>query len=392
MIRKGEQNEALNDALAAIWLAVPESADDKQQLIAAKCRGLIRGYDARWRDAGYAVKMVERVLTAPLVNPATGKRSRTFEIAGKLDVIAEQYGRHVVIDHKTTSESIDDPNAPYWRQLVVEAQPTHYMLLAEENGISVDGAVWDVIKKPDIRPKKLTKAERTAVVSSRRYFDVAVSQASLDWLQANESESLELYEARLSYDCTHERPERYFQRRPVPRLQSEIIDYAHELWAHAEDIRNARNRAKETQRVPPKSPKSCMMFGSPCRFLGICSGHDTVESGNWTLKSHTHRELGEGVSSEALTNSRIGTFLSCKAKHFYEYEMGIERIDEEEKEALFFGSLLHLGLEAWWNCFVPSIGESSNEWISESASAPTVGDEATATDGTTAAGNTQLAE
>ena len=376
MIRKGEQNEALNDALAAVWLAVPESADDKQQLIAAKCRGLIRGYDYHWRNAGYTAIVVERVLTAPLVNPATGKPSRTFEIAGKLDCIAEYAGRRFIIDHKTTSESIEDPNAPYWRQLVVEAQPTHYMLLAESNGLKADGAIWDVIKKPDIRPKKLTKAERAAVVSSRQYFGTSVSQPSLDWLQANENESLELYEARLSHDCTHERPERYFARRPVPRMDSEVVEYAGELWMHAEDIRNARNRARETQRTPPRSPKSCIMYGAPCRFLGICSGHDTVDSGNWTLKPHSHRELGESVGPDALTNSRVGTFLSCKAKHFYEYEMGIERIDEEEREALFFGSLLHLALEAWWNCFL--IGERENDTTESAASAATAVAEAPA--------------
>ena len=82
MIRRGETNEALNDGLAAIWQAVSESAPDNMQLVAAKCRGLLRGYHARWHDAGYVAVMVERVLTSPLVNPATGKRSRTFEIAG----------------------------------------------------------------------------------------------------------------------------------------------------------------------------------------------------------------------------------------------------------------------------------------------------------------------
>jgi hypothetical protein len=27
-----------------------------------------------------------------------------------------------------------------------------------------------------------------------------------------------------------------------------------------------------------------MLYGSPCKFLGICSGYDSPESGKWTIK------------------------------------------------------------------------------------------------------------
>jgi CRISPR/Cas system-associated exonuclease Cas4 (RecB family) len=56
----------------------------------------------------------------------------------------------------------------------------------------------------------------------------------------------------------------------------------------------------------------------------------------------------EGDGRNVLTNSRIRCFQTCRRKHFYEYELGVERQDEEEREALYFGNLWHAALEAWF--------------------------------------------
>lgn len=47
-----------------------------------------------------------------------------------------------------------------------------------------------------------------------------------------------------------------------------------------------------------------------------------------------------------ITNSEQKTFRRCAREHHYGYELGIRPIDEAE--ALRFGSLVHVGLEAWW--------------------------------------------
>jgi hypothetical protein len=53
-----------------------------------------------------------------------------------------------------------------------------------------------------------------------------------------------------------------------------------------------------------------------------------------------------------LTNSRLGVFRTCRRKHYYEYELGIERLDEEEAESLYFGTLWHEACAEWWRCFI----------------------------------------
>lgn len=265
--------------------------------------------------------------------------------------------RKVLFDHKSTSQDITDPNGPYWRQLVVEGQVDHYMLLEWMHGEKCDDAVWDVIRKPSISPKKITKAEIRAVVSLGEYFGLKVSEADKQtFVAGGERETVAMYEARLLHDCTVERPEWYFARRSVPRMDSEILDYARDLWQHSQDILYTRQQ----ERLPPRNSGACMLYGSPCKFLGICSGHDSADSDRWQKKTQIHAELPAEVQDgkELLTNSRIRTFQTCRRKHYYEYDLAIERQDEEEREALFFGTLIHVGLEAWWKALLP---ENAND-------------------------------
>ncbi len=338
-------NPRLAAAIDAINAFIGPNPDPSAALIAAKCRGLLAGYDFRWGNVPLQVEAVEYLIQSDLWNPETGRKSRSFTVAGKVDARLRDGNRTIIVDHKTTSEDISDPNGPYWRQLVVEAQPTHYMLLEWLNGRKIDGAMWDVIRKPGISPKEIkTKREQSEILQFGQYFGRVMSHESLTQLAASGRETLEMYEARLAHDCGHERPQWFFQRRPVPRLDSEILDYARELWEHGQEMLHVRN----TERYARNSG-ACMLYKSPCKYLGICSGHDTVDSDNWTRVACVHRELPlEGDGRDVLTNSRIRCFQTCRRKEYFTYELGLERQDEEEREALYFGSCWHAGQEAWW--------------------------------------------
>jgi hypothetical protein len=287
-------------------------------------------------------------MTSDLYNPETGRKSRSFTTAGKLDVRATEIatGSKILFDHKTTSVDIIDPNAPYWRILQIEGQVSHYMLLEWLNQNKVDFGLWDVIRKPSISPKAVAKADAKEVLASRRYFEFELDDYELGQFEVDSRETTAMYAARLAHDCTHERPDWYFQRRKVARLDAEVRDYAMELWGHAQDILLTRNTGRW-----PRNSGACFTYNSPCKFLGICSGHDSVDSGAWETKAWVHPELpvlnnGRGV--DVLTNSRVRTFQSCRRKHYFQYELGIEKIDEEEKEALFFGNMKHEALEQYF--------------------------------------------
>lgn len=332
----------MDAALKAALEAIPND----ESVIASKVRALLVGYHERYKNDTFQPIEVETVRTAPLMNLATSQPSRTFKIAMKMDLLGVQDGRTGIVDHKTTSEDIDDPASPYWRQLVIEGQLSHYWLGMWLNGVKVDFGQWDVMRKPTISPRQITKAEMSALLNTREWFGYSVDEAEVAKAAETGRETLALYEARLLHDCVTERPARYFQRRTIPRLDADIVEYASELWDLGQEMVTIRRSARHI-----RNSGACMTYGRPCQFLGVCSGHDDIESTNWRKREFVHPELSglSGDGRNLVTNSRIRTFQTCRRKHFYIYELGVEKIAQEDQEALIFGNLWHTALEAYFN-------------------------------------------
>lgn len=333
------------DALTLALEAIDPAASDP--LDAAKARALMTGYDARWRQEAWICEAKEQQFHTAIFNPQTRRKNRTFSTAGKFDGLVSRHGERWLLEHKTTSDDLS-PDSTYWKQLAIDSQVSHYMLASWLAGQRLVGTLYDVIRKPAINPKKLTKAEQQAFLAGRTYYGRRFDDDYvLNWQRDPEArETWEMYGARLTHDCTEARPEWYFQRREIPRLDQDILEYATELWEVAQQIGAARKSG-----VHYRNSAACALFGRPCEFLGICSGYDTPYSDNWQSRQlHSELELSND-GRDVLTNSRLRVFQSCRRKHYYRYEVGIERRGGEEVEALRFGTLMHLALEAWWSAF-----------------------------------------
>lgn len=330
--------------LAEHLSANPWREPEAAAVIAAKVRGLLRGYDARWSDAEWSLEgEPEQTVVLPIVNPETGKPSRTFRQAGKFDGVVTGYGRRALFEAKTTSDDIADPNSTYWRRLAIDSQVSTYFLLKWQEGSRFDAALYDVTRKPAIRPKRLTKADLSEISSRGTYCGFEVDHAEYEAvLRGQGDETPHLYELRLWRETLDE-PERYYQRRMIPRLDADVAEYATELWAIADEIRLARLTGRHF-----RNSAACMEFGRACEYLGICSGYDQPDSGNWTRAENVHAELEIADGRDVLTNSRIKTFQRCRRLHHYRYEVGLRRIQEDEAEALYFGTAWHVALAAWW--------------------------------------------
>lgn len=332
-------------ALDAHLLAHPWRDPDAAAVVGAKVRGLMVGYDARWGDAEWTLDGEPEVtVTLPIVNPETGRTSRTFTQAGKFDGVVTGYGKRLLLEHKSTSDPIVDPDATYWRRLAIDSQVSKYMLLAWQSGDKLDGALYDVIRKPAIRPKRLAKADLAEISARGTYCGFEVERAEYEAvLRGQGEETPYLYALRVARETLTE-PDAYFQRRTIPRLDSDVVDYATELWAIADEIRLARLSGRHF-----RNSSACLEWGRACEYLGLCSGYDDPDSGNWTRAANVHEEL-DGIADgrDVLTNSRIKTFQLCRRKHQLRYEEGLRRIQEDEAEALVLGTALHVALAAWW--------------------------------------------
>jgi hypothetical protein len=331
----------LTRALDALHDALPHAPTEADLVLHVKVRALMIGYDARWRGSEWEALSVEETVVLPVVNPETGRISRTWRQGGKFDGRIEGYGSRLLLEHKTTSDAIDDPDAVYWRRLDIDSQVSKYMLQAWQNeGDKLDGCLYDVIRKPGIRPKKLTKAE-ISEIESGTYLGMPVEAIEAG---AIDRETPDLYEIRLVREVTSD-PSRYYQRRTIYRTDDEVVEYAQELWTIGKEIQRAR-----LHDLVFRNTGACFQFSRACPYLGLCSGHDEVASDRWERVANVHPELDglDGDGRDVLTNSRIKTFQTCRRRHHYQYEVGIRRPDDEDAEALRLGSLMHLALEAWW--------------------------------------------
>jgi len=159
-------DERLAAALAVLEQAIGDGSDPFE---VAKARALMTGYHARWIDEPYEVLEVEVEFNAPLTNPATGSRSKTWALAGKLDVIVrdQRDGRVLIIDHKTASEDIS-AGSSYWKRLRLDSQISTYCVGGKALGYDVAGFVYDVIAKPGLKPLKATPPESRKYTKSTR--------------------------------------------------------------------------------------------------------------------------------------------------------------------------------------------------------------------------------
>ncbi|MAH46993.1 hypothetical protein CMI37_14295 [Candidatus Pacearchaeota archaeon] len=339
-------------ALAAIDRAVGDSMDEKNLVHAAMARGLLHGYHAKWCDAEVdEILAVEQEFTCGIYNLASKRvsKSRTFQLAGKTDLLVRRNGKVCVWDHKTTSEKIAEDDAVYWRHLIVENQATLYLLAQHYQNVAAAGVMWDAIHKPAIRPKSLPKAEQKAITSLGTYCGFGVSENTKNHVLATGREDAELFEYRVARACLDD-PERYFKRKPTLRLREELAAYAEELWQLTQEVAACRRGVAKTDHLPIRNSGACLMHGRPCEYLGICSNMDSPDSDKWRSRESVHEELAtlDSDGRNVLTFSRLRCFQTCQRKHHYRYELGIERQDRITPDALYFGSMFHEGLNAWW--------------------------------------------
>ena len=333
--------------LEAAFEAIAKATTD--ELVAAKCRALMVGYHQRWMNEPWQTESVEETFRMPLRNPKTGAKSKTYELAGKFDgtVTNTDSGNVYLLEHKTCSEDITDPGSPYWRRMPIDSQVSLYMLALWLLGRKVSGTLYDVVRKPSIRPRKVTIKEQKVLAAHGTYFDRPVSREC----RLLAEENTELYETRLTADVL-ENPTKYFGRRTIQRMDNELMTYAGELWDVAKTMLDAR---KENRNY--RNDGACMNWGSACIYLDVCNSSDSIDADRWERVDQRHPELDlDDNGLNVITNSRAKCFQTCRQKHYLQYELGARRVDAEEKEALYFGTVWHKAMDAWWGA-IPAIKE-----------------------------------
>ncbi|NCB75270.1 MAG: hypothetical protein EOM51_11105 [Clostridia bacterium] len=206
---------------------------------AATLSGLVYGYFARYKDDQPLAIKSEINFTHKI-----GKYG--FRAAGVIDGLAELNGGYALLEYKTTSQAIDT-DSDYWVRLRSNIQLNQYVDALETLGYPVREIVYDVTRKPAIRPKQ--------------------------------NETLEDYSARLFEDCAA-RPDFYFAQRRVSVLSDDLERFRTSRREICYQI--AANRKRQKRAATKASPWLCcnqQITCNSCEFKVFClHGMEATES------------------------------------------------------------------------------------------------------------------
>ncbi len=260
-----------------------------------KAEELMLGYTARWGDEPYETIAVEKQFRLPLLRSGLEYSVQDYDHGGAIDAIAASVGGHNatrdgllastvhIFEHKTTSQDIS-PGAPYWSNIVaLDSQVSTYMKAARELGYAPRDCIYDVIRKPDMKPLKATPEE------SKKYTKPTKSEPT-PRLYANmreEDEAPEEYRMRLREDIASN-PDWYYQRMTIVRLEHDDEAHERDVMGTAEMIRFA-----ESRNAWPRSTNACMRYNRLCDYHPVCSGTASINDSRYETKESTHEELGD---------------------------------------------------------------------------------------------------
>lgn len=228
-------------------------------------------------EDGISVVASELEFDLPLVNPDTGYPSLHWRFAGKIDRIVQlRDGRIALMEYKTTSRDFS-PGAEYWQHLHLDQQLSLYVIAARQLGYNVETILYDVTRRPGMRPYKATPTE------TRKY----KADGTLYANQRAEDETPAEYGQRIRDDIA-ERPGYYFARIEIARLEDDLRECQGELWQQQTALRDAQRTSRWY-----RNPSSCYgLF--PCEYLPICINKDLAHRTptGFVRAENVHPELG----------------------------------------------------------------------------------------------------
>ena len=298
-----------------------------------KTRGMAIGYVLHYANDGYLTAAIEEQFNLPIFDPVSEQPTgRTY--TGIVDAALWKDGLLYFGDHKTASR-VDDT---YWAELKTNPQLSAYELAAVQLGFPIEGFVWDVIQKPGIAPKKLTK-KAVAELENGEYCGTVFEEP----YNGEEEETAKMYGRRVLIEYT-DNPSRYFQRRIIKRRPEELLEFASDLATITGRMDQARNDAS----LVMKNRHSCKQFGRMCDFHAYCAGEDDELRGfrhKANLAEDGTQKPSRLVGNKPFSISEIATYMRCPREWKLNYVDLIEPLAPVYSDSLNIGSMLHEALE-----------------------------------------------
>ena len=245
---------------------------------------LMAAYFWRWAemDKGITVLAPEWEFEIPLTNPETGRPTPNFRLAGKLDgIIRLADGRQAIYELKIVSADLE-VGSDFWRRLRIDSQTSTYYMAAEVKGHHPETILYDAIRKPTIQATRVPLCDKLGVeIVLDTQGERVKKKANNEWRRTGDANKGYVLQTRpmtpeewgkkLTKDIG-DRPDYYFARREVPRLDSDIEEHRFELWQMQGLIRECQRHNRW-----PRNTRACIGFGR-CRYFDLCTDGFDVEA------------------------------------------------------------------------------------------------------------------
>jgi hypothetical protein len=298
-LKQGKSSDEVVAVLRDAYADIPEGYAEEWSFEFVTLHRLLLMYQWRWHDSGIEVLATEQSFRLPLVNPATGKPSVLFDFAGVIDgIVRMEDGRLAVMEHKTLGED-HGPDSDLRRRLRIDHQISFYVDAARMLGYAVDTVLYDVTRKPSIKPTPVPERDeagckivldsgghRVWTKDGKKPRQTASTKDG--WVLQTRPMTPDEWGDKLTADIV-ERPDWYFARIEIPRLDDEIEEACHELWQVQKTIRESQLTGRWFRTV---NRNTCPF----CEYFELCSCKFDPTSGavpeGFEYVSNKHPELG----------------------------------------------------------------------------------------------------
>lgn len=256
-------------------------------------RAMVRGYVARYPQETWQVHSLEHQFDGEIINPATGAKSRTFYLGGRVDgVVLQDFERLEgpggaetawILEHKTAA-TID---ADYLGKLWTDFQTALYALYVERTlGLQITGVIYNVLAKTRLQQRH---GETEAEYQDRYAAACAKNKSGKSTATRELPESDADFAARL--DAWYAAPERFHRETLIlSRDQLRLIE--EEVWELTQAWLDCRRR--DTFYM---NPDNCFRPGRTCPYFPICSSNSNPNViANLYDEKAPHEELREHVA------------------------------------------------------------------------------------------------